>query len=177
MEIWDIYDENLQKTGKRIERDGPKPKPGEYHLVVHVCLFHENKMLIQRRAPQKKAWSGYWDVTAGGSALAGETWAQAASRELREEMGIAMQFSLPQLILPVKNVFDGVFLAETEEALPAFCEEEVCDAKWATEAEIADMVCAERFLPYRKEYLSLLFAMRERYGALTNDAKKFGGNA
>lgn len=175
MEIWDIYDENLQKTGRTALRDGDLLRAGEYHLVVHVCLFCGDKMLIQRRAPQKKAWSGYWDVTAGGSALTGETLAQAASRELREEMGIVMQFSLPQLILPVKNVFDGVFLGETEERLPAFCAEEVSEVKWAAEAEIADMVCAERFLPYRKEYLSLLFAMRERYGVLTNETKKFGG--
>lgn len=59
---------------------------GTYHLVVHVCVFNQKgEMLIQQRQPFKQGWPNLWDVTMGGSALAGETSQQAAMRELKEE--------------------------------------------------------------------------------------------
>ena len=40
MELWDIYDVNMQKTGKTAIR-GEKMAEDEYHLVVHVCVFNK----------------------------------------------------------------------------------------------------------------------------------------
>lgn len=55
MELWDLYDINRNKIGKTIQR-GELLSPGEYHLVVHVCLFNsQGEMLIQQRQPFKKA--------------------------------------------------------------------------------------------------------------------------
>ena len=87
-ESFDLYDINRNRTGKVLER-GNKVPEGYYRLVVHVCVFDKDgRMLIQKRQPFKSGWSGMWDVTAGGSALAGDTSQQAASRELKEEVGI-----------------------------------------------------------------------------------------
>ena len=73
---------------------GEPIKPGDYHRVVHICLFNsEGKMLIQQRQPFKEGWPDRWDVTTGGSALAGESPEQAAERELFEELGIRHDFS------------------------------------------------------------------------------------
>ena len=38
-EVWDIYDENRIKTGRTMIR-GNEIKNGDYHLVVHVCIFN-----------------------------------------------------------------------------------------------------------------------------------------
>ena len=69
---WDIYDVNRQRTGRIIERPSSWGQVA-YHLIIHVAIFDpENRMLIQRRSPSKHAWADLWDVSAGGSALAGE---------------------------------------------------------------------------------------------------------
>ena len=48
--------------------------PGEYHLIVHVCLINERgEMLIQQRSDNVEKWPGMWDLTIGGHVLAGET--------------------------------------------------------------------------------------------------------
>ena len=47
-------------------------------------------MLIQKRAHEKKAWPDLWEVSAGGSALAGEDSWQAAEREVFEELGLKL---------------------------------------------------------------------------------------
>ncbi|CCQ19681.1 Uncharacterized Nudix hydrolase lmo0368 [Listeria monocytogenes N53-1] len=60
-------------TGKTHIR-GEKLAPGELHLVVHVCIFNENgQLLIQKRQKDKEGWPNYWDLSAAGSALKGET--------------------------------------------------------------------------------------------------------
>lgn len=47
MEQWDIYTADREKTGRTWTR-GKKLQDGDYHLVVHVCLFNASgEMLIQ----------------------------------------------------------------------------------------------------------------------------------
>ena len=53
MELWDIYDKDRNKTGRTMKRGEPM-KDGDYHLVVHICIFSsDGKMLIQQRQPFK----------------------------------------------------------------------------------------------------------------------------
>lgn len=53
-EFWDIYTANRVKTGRVMER-GSLFKQGDYHLVVHICLFNDRgEMLIQQR--QAESW-------------------------------------------------------------------------------------------------------------------------
>ena len=72
-EIWDIYDENRNLTGKTIKRAEyiNKIKENEYHLVVHIWIKNDNnEWLISKRTPNKH-FPLLWECT-GGSALAGE---------------------------------------------------------------------------------------------------------
>ena len=63
MESWTMYDKLRQPTGREINR-GERIRPGDYHLVVYVCIFNlKGEMLIQQRQPFKQGWSGMWDIT------------------------------------------------------------------------------------------------------------------
>lgn len=54
MEIWDIYDENMNKTGKTMERDNWSMQPGEYHVsVLGVVQRPDKKYLITQRKMDK----------------------------------------------------------------------------------------------------------------------------
>ena len=49
MELWDVYDVVRNKTGRTMVR-GETFAEGDYHLVVHVCIFNsKGEMLIQKR--------------------------------------------------------------------------------------------------------------------------------
>lgn len=73
MELWDVYDKNRSLTGRQIQR-GSEFSNGDFHLVVHVCIFNsKNEMFIQKRQPWKEGWPNMWDITVGGSALTNET--------------------------------------------------------------------------------------------------------
>ena len=108
MELLDLYTAERVKTGKTMVRGEPVPE-GYYRLVVHVCLFDEDgRMLIQERQPFKDGWSGMWDVSVGGSAVAGDDSRSAAERETREELGLALDLSAvrPTLTIHWEKGFD-----------------------------------------------------------------------
>ena len=169
MELWDIYDTDRNKTGRTMERGSQFPD-GAMHLVVHICIFNaQGEMLIQQRQPFKEGWSGMWDITVGGSAVAGDTSRMAAHRELLEELGLDVDFSdkLPALSLTFNHGFDDYYLIEQEVDFAALTlqPEEVAAARWASQEEILQMIDSGGFIPYYPDLIRLLFQMRQGLGA------------
>lgn len=169
MELFDLYTEDREPTGKIIKRGEPIPD-GSYHLVVHVCVFNSRgEMLIQRRQPFKEGWPGMWDVSVGGSAVAGENSKTAAERETLEEIGLTVSLGRPVLTIHYDEGFDDFFTVirdcSTEEL--TLQPEEVCEAKWASKEEILAMIRDGSFIPYHEELIGLLFFMRGHRGTFT----------
>ncbi|MCH5286581.1 MAG: NUDIX domain-containing protein [Christensenellaceae bacterium] len=170
MELWDLYDANRALTGETLQR-GQLIPAGRYHLVVHVAVFdHAGRMLIQQRQPFKEGWPNLWDITVGGSALAGESSPQAAEREMLEEIGLKIDLSDAQPVLTIfyDVCFDDVYVI-TREVDPASLTlqyEEVQAVRWATEEEVLRMLEAGTFIPYHRGYLELLFRLRTARGVL-----------
>ena len=90
MEIWDLYDEQGNKTGETWERSRAKEIPeGRYHIVCDILIRHQDgTFLLTFRDPNKNIYPGCWEASAGGSALAGETPEEGARREMKEETGL-----------------------------------------------------------------------------------------
>ena len=169
MEFWDLYDRDRRPTGEIHQRGKPVP-PGRYHTVVHVVIFNtRGEMLIQQRQPFKEGWPNLWDITVGGSAVAGDTSRTAAQREVMEEIGLAIDLSdeLPKLTLPFDCGFDDIYtlVMDIDLATLTLQESEVQAVKWAAEEEILAMLADGRFIPYHKAFIQLLFALRHSRGA------------
>ena len=171
-ESFDLYDINRNRTGKVLER-GNKVPEGYYRLVVHVCVFDKDgRMLIQKRQPFKSGWSGMWDVTAGGSALAGDTSQQAASRELKEEVGIEYDLTdvRPAMTIYFDGGFNDIYTINMDVDMDSLQlqESEVEQVKWATEEEILEMLHNKEFVLYKTSFISLLYFLRNHNGAFTH---------
>lgn len=143
---------------------------GAFHLVIHVCIFNENgEMLIQQRQPFKDGWPNMWDITVGGSAIAGDSSQTAAERELFEELGIKVDLSgiRQHLTINYEVGFDDYYLIETEVDINKLKlqYDEVQRVKWASKKEIFSLLEQGEFIPYFKDLLGLLFDMRFRYSA------------
>jgi len=88
MERWDAYNRHGQRTGRMLIRGEPIPD-GLYHLVCEVLVRHrDGRFLCMKRALCKTDYPGFYEATAGGSALLGEDKYQCVRRELQEETGI-----------------------------------------------------------------------------------------
>ena len=88
MELWDIYNEKKEKTGRTMKRNDWNMKPDEFHLtVLGVLQRPDGKFLITKRRMDKEWAAGWWEVP-GGGVRAGEKSKEAAMREVKEETGI-----------------------------------------------------------------------------------------
>ena len=164
MEKWDAYNVDRIPSGQSVIR-GEKHPAGLYHMVVHVAIFStDGRLLIQQRCTRKQTFPGKWDVTVGGSALCGETSRQAMQRELREELGLDIDFSelRPRLTVNFEGGFDDYYIITKDVPLGSlrFQAEEVMDARWATLDEIFTMIDSGEFIPFMKSFIAFLFEMR-----------------
>ncbi len=66
------------------------------HRAVHILVFNAaGELLLQKRSPWKDKSPGLWDSSTAGHVDAGETYEEAAHRELREEIGITVPTLTP----------------------------------------------------------------------------------
>ena len=104
--------------------------------------------MISKRAPAKTA-PGMWETT-GGGAVAGESGLEAAVREVREELGIALRSESGRVFTRYTFPHSGgdgaafievwVFAHECALSSVRLQPEETCDAMWASPAVIKRMI-------------------------------------
>lgn len=171
MEYFDLYTAERGKTDRKMIRGEPTPE-GFYRLVVHVCIFDgQGRMLIQQRQPFKRGWSNLWDITVGGSAIAGDSSRSAAERETREELGLSLDLSgvRPSLTIHWENGFDDYYLLTREVDIRSLHlqAEEVQAVRWASREEILRMIDSGEFIPYEKSLIELLFFRKDHRSSHT----------
>ena len=91
MELWDAYDAYGNQTGETLVR-GKEIPAGRYHMVCEVLVRHaDGSILCMKRASTKPNYPGFYEATAGGSALQGEDRLACIRRELLEETGLSCE--------------------------------------------------------------------------------------
>ena len=89
-EIWDLYNEKRELTGRDQVRGEEIPQ-GYYHLVVHVWIRNRcGKYLISQRSADRPTHPLKWEWV-GGSVLKGEDSLTGALRETKEEVGLSLE--------------------------------------------------------------------------------------
>lgn len=142
-EIWDVYDENRNLTGKTAARKD-KWENGEFHLVADLFFLNsKGETLLQRRSDEKENHPGIWNCT-GGCALRGENSEAACIRECREELGFLPNLKNSRLLFAEINrerhfIRDNYLIFQD---MPVekmvFQPEEVQDALWILPEKIRE---------------------------------------
>jgi isopentenyldiphosphate isomerase len=161
-ELVDIVDDddNVIATVTRVEM---RARRLQHRSVGIVVLSTDGRLLIHRRSETKDIWPGWWDIAAGGVVAAGETYDDAARRELAEELGIveaSLEYigegryadgALAEITRGYRVVHDSPF---------TFADGEVAEARWVTFTELDEMRATHRFLPDSLALLLPLIAPR-----------------
>jgi len=123
---------------------------GTYHRISRVMVEDgKGRVLLQKRAMHMHLYPGCWDNSAAGHVDEGDTYLEAAKRELAEELGITgvpleemwryrTNGTYEDRIL---NRFNAVYRAVVDPGTPIRVQvDEVDSVKWFTVAEIKDMI-------------------------------------
>ena len=108
MELWDLYNERRELTGRDHIRGEEVPQ-GFYHLVVHIWIRNsKGEYLISQRSADRPAYPLMWECV-GGSVTKGEDSLTGALRETKEEVGLTLSPEDGKLVYSVVGrVVNGV---------------------------------------------------------------------
>lgn len=101
-EYLDVVDDSNIVIGKALKEEiYAKKLP---HRIVHIFVLDakNQKIYLQQRSQTVSFLPGYYCTSASGHVQSGETYEQAAKRELREELGVS---------LPLKKVSELYFVS------------------------------------------------------------------
>lgn len=166
MEKLDLYDINHKKTDQTMIRDQSQPK-NLYRLAVGVAIFNsKSQMLIQKRTDDKKLFPSLWDVSAAGAVKSGESSQMGIQRELKEELGVSVDFSeiRPKVTTTFPTGFNDFYTLNLDLNISDLTlqKSEVVEVKWASQAEIKQMIFSGKFIPYFAEFIDLIFVLKDR---------------
>lgn len=105
MELFDVVNERdeviCQKPRDEVHRSNL------LHRAVHVLVINsQGQVFLQKRSRKKDVSPGAWDSSASGHLHVGESYDDAAARELEEEIGL-------RLLHPLERLFRIVACPET----------------------------------------------------------------
>ncbi len=86
-EIYDVVDEQDRVIGRASRKECHQKQL--IHRIVHILILRSDGMLVlQKRSPRMDTYPNCITSSAAGHVAAGETYANAATRELEEELGL-----------------------------------------------------------------------------------------
>jgi len=141
MEILDIVNDDNEIVGSASYDEIYSKRLN--HRIVHVLVFNSNgEVFLQRLSASKKFCPGHWGTSAGGHVKSGESYEQAAERELKEELGVSLKldqihesaydhYKMRKFLQVFRAVSEGPFILDQNES---------SEGKWFSINDLRDMV-------------------------------------
>lgn len=133
-----------------------------HRVAVTVCRDEHGRILVHRRSQGLSRFPGFYEVVVGGAVDVGESYEQAAVRELAEELGVRV---LPRLLFTFLNRSGlsphwlGVYEAVVPDTVAADADE-VAWHGWLSEPELRSALLEWPFTPDSHEAFSRYLAFR-----------------
>lgn len=146
MELWDLYNERRELTGRDHIRGEEIPQ-GFYHLVVHIWIRNsKGEYLMSQRSADRPTFPLMWECV-GGSVTKGEDSLTGALRETQEEVGLTLPPEDGKLVYSVVGrVVNGVRFSDILDvwlfeydgpvSLEQATTQEVAQTAWMTKNQI-----------------------------------------
>lgn len=141
-EIFDVVDENDRVVEQRTR--GEVHRLGLRHRAMHAFVFNKRgDIYLQQRSHLKDVSPLAWDSSAAGHLDSGESYSEAAIRELREELGVELAVTECLLKVPAGPGTDNEFLElhlARHDGPMRFPAEEVRTGQWFPPALVTEWI-------------------------------------
>jgi isopentenyldiphosphate isomerase len=148
-ELVDVVDED-DVVVTTVERAVMRAGRLRHRAVFILVTASDGRLLVHRRSAAKDLWPGRWDIAVGGVVAAGESYDEAARRELAEEIGI--EVSALDGLGPGRYADADVDLVArcyrvVHDGPVRFADGEVVEARWIDETTLAALLADAPFVP------------------------------
>jgi isopentenyldiphosphate isomerase len=167
LEEIDVVDDEDRVVG-RANRAEMRAR-GLRHRATYILVFNSrNQIFVHRRTAGKDVYPSYFDVAVGGVVLRGETYDEAARREVKEEIGAApndLRCILPLRYEDQTNRVNGMVYSCTVDGPLTLQPEEIVSGEWLDLDHVIERVQHDLFCPDGVDalfrYLDRLASVRE----------------
>jgi isopentenyl-diphosphate delta-isomerase type 1 len=143
-DVFDVVDDNNRIIGQAVRSYIHKHNLN--HRAAYILILNDGKILLQKRSAHKDTFPHCWTASVSGHVDTGETYLQAANREMGEEIGWHEQTDLCEIAYePAKpeteNEFVKIFTTQLSgpfQPNPL----EIEELRWMTPSEI-DTIAAQ----------------------------------
>lgn len=130
-----LVDKNDHPQGP-IARKKANSSPQFIHRSVCILIFNiQDQLLLQKRAPNKDTHPNFWTLSVTGHVTYGQTYLQAAKRELAEEMGLKAplkRLTKMLLTMPQETEYSTIYQTKVTQNTINPDEAEVSSIKWVS---------------------------------------------
>ena len=179
MEYLDVLDSNGQPTGEK-KLKSEVHQNSDWHRGGHVWIINsKGELLIQKRDFSTSLVPGQWDISCAGHIPSGEDLVAAATREMKEELGLDFDQSSFVYLFTVSQEyfikadgfthrsFDSVYLIQSDVDLKNLKLEEgkISEVKLTSFKDLEETISKgdKDFVPHPEEYRKLFEDLHKRY--------------
>ena len=149
VDVVDEFDNVIQVVPRRVMRADRL----RHRAVFIAILDGSGRLLVHRRSSHKDVWPSWCDIAVGGVVGTGESYLEAAHRELAEEVGVSAA-TLEEIDLGESRAYDDdqvslmarCYVVTTQGPF-TFDDGEVVEAWWVHRDGLNDLLGRESFLP------------------------------
>lgn len=146
-ELVDRVDEQDRVVGT-VDRGEAIARHWLHRVATTVCRDAEGRVLVHRRAADMSRFPGQYNFLVGGAAEVGESYEEAAARELTEELGVRapVRFAFKYLC---RGVISPYWMGVHEAVVRADITpdpDEIAWHAWVTEGELREMAGRPTFV-------------------------------
>jgi 8-oxo-dGTP pyrophosphatase MutT (NUDIX family) len=145
VDVVDAQDRVLAVVTRREMREKGLRHRAVYLLVVSSA----GALLVHRRSDAKDVMPGWWDTVAGGVVGAGESYDEAAERELAEELGISAPLEPlgSATYEDARAAVNGRIYRVRHDGPFRFADGEITEAHWVAPAELPGLLQTRQWCP------------------------------
>jgi isopentenyldiphosphate isomerase/O-antigen ligase len=151
---------------------------GLKHRSVHLAIFNPaGELFIHKRSAEKSRLAGYWDISAAGHVEPGESYPDAARRELGEELGVEVPLSAATVFEASEatgNEFAALFIGMCgQEVQPSPREIEL--GEWVSLHKLAERLANPGDEKYTSNLVNIAMFLAQNQHLLPEDVQKESG--
>lgn len=143
-ELFYLVDDNDEAIGSVERFIAHRSKTLKHRSIFILLVNDQDELLLQKRSQFKDSFPGYWTVSVSGHVTFGQTYDEAAKREMEEEIGLVLDLKpLQKIYIEEEREFAFIYkahLKDEEMTKISFDQDEISEVRWVAVKKLTEFI-------------------------------------